>query len=521
MRDLAKTLEIQPTKTTSHRPSANGMIERVHATLHAMFAKTVEDSQRDWPEVVPFISYAYNTAYHSSTTFSPFYLMFMRQPKTPVELTIGEPTAAAVRTEIEFVEETAAQMRSAHALVREHMRNGFDKAKKHYDSRVKSSRFTEGQLIWYFLPKIIKGRNRKWELGNKGPYRIVRRINEVNYVIQRTPRTQPLIAHIDQLTAYTGETPACWVTGQDGAGGAASGSLVAPAAHEETMPSEPLTSGASGEERGSTSAGRPCGRKRAAPRDRRRDRSPPGRQKLAGHLDQSQTGLQYSDDVVSSKVSSPAALPQPGCQAGPDRPAGPRIPATDSGEAPPTSATSAGEVKGRWPEGRTTTRLRRPPLWQSEFVCGQLRSRPVMEASDGRIRCVLCDATFGDERSLRRHYVVAHRMGYERHRGPYHLDKDQYEMKLASVRRAQWGPRRRRRERERWLQEDRRREEAGDPGSSCPAGALSAVVLRDVGGTYVRLASNRTMKTRRRRGKTSVTLATSVTVRTCTLWSVT
>ena len=60
---------------------------------------------------------------------------------------------------------------------------------------------------------------------------------------------------------------------------------------------------------------------------------------------------------------------------------------------------------------------------------------------------------------------MAHRMGYERHRGPYHLDKDQYEMKLASVRRGQWGPRRRRRERERRLQEDRRREEAGDPGS--------------------------------------------------------
>ena len=54
-----------------------------------------------------------------------------------------------------------------------------------------------------------------------------------------------------------------------------------------------------------------------------------------------------------------------------------------------------------------------------------------------------------------------------------------------------------------------------------PSRPLSAVVLRDVGGTYVRLASNRMMKTRLCRGKTSVTLATSVTDRTWTLWSVT
>jgi len=51
MKDLAKLLGIHPTKTTSHRPSANGMIERVHSTLHAMFAKLISSSQRDWHEL--------------------------------------------------------------------------------------------------------------------------------------------------------------------------------------------------------------------------------------------------------------------------------------------------------------------------------------------------------------------------------------------------------------------------------------------------------------------------------------
>ena len=62
-----------------------------------------------------------------------------------------------------------------------------------------------------------------------------------------------------------------------------------------------------------------------------------------------------------------------------------------------------------------------------------------MEVSDGWIHCVLCDATFADKQSIRSHYVVAHRMGYERHRGPYHLEKVQHEKKLASVRRGPVG----------------------------------------------------------------------------------
>jgi len=33
-------------------------------------------------------------------------------------------------------------------------------------------------------------------------------INLVNYVIQRSPRTEPFVAHVDRLTAYVGEIPA-------------------------------------------------------------------------------------------------------------------------------------------------------------------------------------------------------------------------------------------------------------------------------------------------------------------------
>jgi len=86
MRQLANLLEIQPTKITSHRPSINGVIERVHATLHSMFGKLVTKNQRDWWELTPYVTYAYNTTIHSATGFSPFYLMHFRRARVPLEL---------------------------------------------------------------------------------------------------------------------------------------------------------------------------------------------------------------------------------------------------------------------------------------------------------------------------------------------------------------------------------------------------------------------------------------------------
>ena len=96
MRQLAKLLDIQPCKITSHHPNSNGVIERTQSSLHSMFAKMVSQNQRDWCELSAYLMYAYNVSLHSSTSFSPFYLMFLRHPRTPIELQISKPTDAAV-----------------------------------------------------------------------------------------------------------------------------------------------------------------------------------------------------------------------------------------------------------------------------------------------------------------------------------------------------------------------------------------------------------------------------------------
>jgi hypothetical protein len=88
--NVAKLWGVQEARTTPYRPSSNGVVERVHSTINGIFAKTIAGNQRDWCEKTPYVTFAYNTSYHTSTSFSPFYLMFLREPV--VGLDLGLPT---------------------------------------------------------------------------------------------------------------------------------------------------------------------------------------------------------------------------------------------------------------------------------------------------------------------------------------------------------------------------------------------------------------------------------------------
>jgi hypothetical protein len=99
-------------------------------------------------------------------------------------------------------------MRIAYALVHELMQLSFDKAKRRYDERVKSCLFEVGQRVWYFCPRRRRGLSYKWSMATTGPYSIVKKVNDVNYVIRLTPRHRSFLVNIDRIRPYVdGERP--------------------------------------------------------------------------------------------------------------------------------------------------------------------------------------------------------------------------------------------------------------------------------------------------------------------------
>lgn len=59
--------------TTAYHPQCNGLTERFNRTLGDMLAMYVASDHSDWDVLLPFVTYAYNTATQSTTGFSPFF----------------------------------------------------------------------------------------------------------------------------------------------------------------------------------------------------------------------------------------------------------------------------------------------------------------------------------------------------------------------------------------------------------------------------------------------------------------
>ena len=91
-RELCRLMGIEKQRTTFYTPQCNGCVERWHATMNSLLAKTVQTHQRDWPQRLPYAVAAYNSTVHNSTGFSPNFLMFGRELAAPVDIVLGNPS---------------------------------------------------------------------------------------------------------------------------------------------------------------------------------------------------------------------------------------------------------------------------------------------------------------------------------------------------------------------------------------------------------------------------------------------
>ena len=101
-------------------------------------------------------------------------------------------------------------MQKAYRIVGDQLKATFDRAKRSYDQRIREVRFKLNSYVWFYCPKLHAGRGRKFRKLTDGPYRIIRILNDVNYVIRKNPGSRPQICHIDRLLKYEGETPRAW-----------------------------------------------------------------------------------------------------------------------------------------------------------------------------------------------------------------------------------------------------------------------------------------------------------------------
>ena len=197
--EVCELLNIQKSRTTAYHPQSDGLAERWNRTLLGMLATSVGEHPEDWEEYVSKACMAYNTSVHATTGFTPFYLMFGRQARIPVDLMYGSAEPESM-SHGQYATKLQESLTKAYSLARESLEGKQKRQTELYNKKVHGEPHEVGALVWLLTPQVPRGKSKKLHKWWTGPFKVVKRLSQVTYRIQHVKnRAKRLVVHFDRL----------------------------------------------------------------------------------------------------------------------------------------------------------------------------------------------------------------------------------------------------------------------------------------------------------------------------------
>ena len=167
IKELCKIAGVKKVHTTPYHPQGNGQCERFNSTLCNMLGTLSEEEKSDWKSHLGCMTHAYNCTKHASTTYSPYYLMFGRHPRLPIDVEFGlnKPNCSDNSSKSRYIQKLRRRLNYAFQKASKYSDQQASKYKHSYDKSVKGPQLHENDLV---VVKIVahKGRHKlqdRWE----------------------------------------------------------------------------------------------------------------------------------------------------------------------------------------------------------------------------------------------------------------------------------------------------------------------------------------------------------------------
>ncbi|GFR95724.1 Pol polyprotein [Elysia marginata] len=138
--------------STPYHPQTNGIVERFHSTIKNKLKKVCEQCPSDWHKYLAATLFAYRQQVHSSTGFSPFFLLYGRAPRGPMailhDLYTNKDLSADTAVQYHYVIDLHNKIRNSCRMAQESACQVSSDAIERHEPKAKRKKFEPDEKIF-------------------------------------------------------------------------------------------------------------------------------------------------------------------------------------------------------------------------------------------------------------------------------------------------------------------------------------------------------------------------------------
>ena len=189
VKDLCKLYGVQKLRTSPYHAQTNGQVERMNQTIIRMIGKLGEDEKTCWSEHLPELLLAYNAMHSAVTGYSPYYLLFGRRPRIPVDFQFpthrDPPHTTSMAWSVATMQE---RLKEAFEVARQLTSEEAARQCRYYDKTARAISLQPGDVVMVRTDRFVGKRKVKdrWE---EGGYVVVSQLEDWPVYKVRCPPT--------------------------------------------------------------------------------------------------------------------------------------------------------------------------------------------------------------------------------------------------------------------------------------------------------------------------------------------
>ena len=203
VKEVCRIINTRRSHTTAYHPQTDGLVERFNGTLAEGLSMYVSTHQKDWDEHLPIILFAYRVSPNATTQESPFYLLYGREPRLPIDASLLVTPSNLSSSVSELRSRVVENLENAQRIIESNTQLCQQRMKIHYDKTSCPVPYDIGSKVWVYTPKSRKGLSKKLTHNFHGPYRVVAKLSPVHFKL-RTLDNKPVSVpvHANRMKPY-------------------------------------------------------------------------------------------------------------------------------------------------------------------------------------------------------------------------------------------------------------------------------------------------------------------------------